>query len=270
MNHKVEAVILDWAGTVVDFGSWAPTSVFVEAFQLAFDFEVTLAEAREPMGLGKWDHIKTLGQLPSVAERWQQQFGRTMTDTDVDTIYSQFMPLQKSKVADYSDPIPGALETLELLRKQGVKIGSCSGYPREVMDLLIPVAKQKGYSPDAVVASDDLAAGARPGPWMALQNVVDLGINNVRHCIKVDDSAPGITEGLNAGMWTVGLTLTGNEAGFTLEEFLAASDEEKAERRCVAEDKFKTAGAHYTIDSIAELPAVISDIERRLNVGDKP
>ena len=106
MDHKIEAVILDWAGTVVDFGSWAPTSVFVEAFQLAFDFEVTLAEAREPMGLGKWDHIKTLGQLSSVAERWQQQFGRGMTEADVDSIYNRFMPLQKSKVADYSDPIP--------------------------------------------------------------------------------------------------------------------------------------------------------------------
>ena len=138
------------------------------------------------------------------------------------------------------------------------------------MDVLIPVAEQKGYKPDAVVASDDLAAGARPGPWMALQNVVELGINNVRHCIKVDDSAPGITEGLNAGMWTVGLTLTGNEAGFTLEEFLAASDDEKTERRRIAEETFEKAGAHYTIDSIADLPAVISDIERRLNEGDKP
>ena len=90
------------------------------------------------------------------------------------------------------------------------------------------------------------------------------------NCIKVDDSTPGITEGINAGMWTVGLTLTGNEAGFTLEEFMTASDGEKSERRRVAEDKLKSAGAHYTIDSIVKLPVVIQDIERRLIEGDKP
>lgn len=67
--EHIEAVILDWAGTVVDFGSWAPTSIFVEAFRQAYGFEVSLAEARAPMGLGKWDHIKTLGNLPEVAER---------------------------------------------------------------------------------------------------------------------------------------------------------------------------------------------------------
>lgn len=62
----IEALILDWAGTVVDFGSFAPTSIFVEAFARAYNFPVTLDEARQPMGLGKWDHIAALGRLPSV------------------------------------------------------------------------------------------------------------------------------------------------------------------------------------------------------------
>ena len=29
---SLQAAILDWAGTVVDFGSFAPTQIFVEAF----------------------------------------------------------------------------------------------------------------------------------------------------------------------------------------------------------------------------------------------
>ncbi|MCW7555749.1 phosphonoacetaldehyde hydrolase [Endozoicomonas gorgoniicola] len=270
MSHNIEAVILDWAGTVVDFGSWAPTSIFVEAFKQAYDFDVSLEEARVPMGLGKWDHIKTLGQLPEVAERWLNQFGHPMADKDVDDIYSAFMPLQKAKVTAFSDPIPGALETVAQLRANNVKIGSCSGYPREVMDILVPAAEAKGYKPDAVVATDDLAAGGRPGPWMALHNVIELGINNVSRCVKVDDSAPGIMEGLNAGMWTVGLTLSGNEAGMTLDEYLEASEAVKEEKRRVAEDKLLSAGAHYVIDTIADLPAVIAQIEQRIANGEKP
>ena len=109
MNNQIEALILDWAGTVVDFGSFAPTAIFVEAFAEAFDFPISLAEARVPMGLGKWDHIHTLGQLPEVAARWQARFGRPMGRSDVDFIYATFMPLQIEAVARYSAPIAGSL-----------------------------------------------------------------------------------------------------------------------------------------------------------------
>ncbi|MCL6272020.1 phosphonoacetaldehyde hydrolase [Sansalvadorimonas sp. 2012CJ34-2] len=263
-GYKVEAVILDWAGTVVDFGSWAPTAIFVEAFRDACDFKITLKEAREPMGLGKWHHIKALGELPAVASRWMNQFGRPMDDKDVDRIYNTFLPLQKVRVAEYSDPIPGSLDTVEWLRHRGIKIGSCSGYPREVLDVLVEAAARKGYRPDAAVACDDLAPGGRPGPWMALQNMIDLHTSSVKHCIKVDDSLPGIYEGLNAGMWTVGLMLSGNETGMTLSQFNEASEQTKEKCRRIAGQKFRSAGCHYIIDSIADLPEVIQDIEKQL------
>ncbi len=48
MKH-LKAVVFDWAGTVIDFGSFAPMGVFVEAFS-RFGIEVSIAEAREPMG----------------------------------------------------------------------------------------------------------------------------------------------------------------------------------------------------------------------------
>ncbi len=69
--NRISALILDWAGTTVDFGSFAPTQIFAEAFRQAFDIEITLEEARVPMGLGKWQHIEALGKLPSVDSRWQ-------------------------------------------------------------------------------------------------------------------------------------------------------------------------------------------------------
>ena len=42
--NRITALILDWAGTTVDFGSFAPTQIFVEAFRQAFDIELTLEE----------------------------------------------------------------------------------------------------------------------------------------------------------------------------------------------------------------------------------
>ena len=79
---KIQAAILDWAGTVVDFGSFAPTQIFVEAFA-EFDVQVSIEEARGPMGMGKWDHIRTLCDQPQITERYKKVFGRAPTDEDV-------------------------------------------------------------------------------------------------------------------------------------------------------------------------------------------
>lgn len=268
--NRITAVILDWAGTTVDFGSFAPTQIFVEAFRLAFDIEITLEEARVPMGLGKWQHIEALGKLPSVNARWQARFGRGMTPADIDAIYAAFMPLQIAKVVDFAAPIAGVVDTISALRAGGLKIGSCSGYPRPVMEKLVPAAAAQGYAPDYWVATDDLAAGGRPGPWMALQNVIALGIDAVPHCVKVDDAAPGIEEGRRAGMWSVGLAVSGNEFGATWEEYQAMSPQEVATRREQAAQTLYAAGAHYVIDTLADLPAVIAQINARLAQGEKP
>lgn len=270
MQHTLEAVILDWAGTVVDFGSFAPTQIFVDAFKAAYDFDLTLAEARRPMGLGKWQHIEALGRDPEIAARWQSRFGIAMRREDVEHLYQTFIPLQVERVGQHGELIPGALDAVQALRARGLKIGSTTGYPRAVMQRLMEVAAAQGYVPDCTVCADDLRAGARPGPWMALANVLELGLGSVAHCVKADDTLPGLLEGRNAGMWTVGLALSGSPCGWTLDEYLAASEAERelARRRVAAE--FAPARPHYVIDTIAALPAVAEDIERRLAAGERP
>lgn len=198
---QLQAAILDWAGTVVDFGSFAPTQIFVEAFA-EFDVQVSIEEARGPMGMGKWDHIRTLCDVPEIAERYRKVFGRTPTDDDVTAIYNRFMPLQIEKIAVHSALIPGALDTLTGLRQDGLKIGSCSGYPKVVMDKVVELAAQNGYVADHVVATDETPNG-RPWPAQALANVIALGIDDVAACVKVDDTVPGILEGrrLKHGPW---------------------------------------------------------------------
>ena len=74
---RFDAVIFDWAGTLVDVGSLAPTQIFVEAFA-AFGITVTLDQARGPMGLSKRDHIRTLLQTPAIATQWLARSGQAL------------------------------------------------------------------------------------------------------------------------------------------------------------------------------------------------
>lgn len=265
----LQAVIFDWAGTLVDFGSLAPTQIFVEAFA-CFGIRITLAQARGPMGLSKWDHIHQLLQDEQIAAQWQTVFGRGPHDGDVDAIYARFMPLQIAKVGAFSAPIAGAVETLQWLRAQGLQVGSCSGYPREVLNQLLPQAAAAGIAPDHVVAGDELPAGGRPGPFMALANVLALGVGDVRACVKVDDTVPGIEEGRRAGMWTVGLSLSGNEVGYSLEAYAQAAPAEVQARVAAATAKLHQAGAHYVVRSVADLPGVLLQIAAAMRAGAGP
>ncbi len=270
MFRPLEAVIFDWAGTMVDFGSFAPTRIFVDAFRQAFDFEISLDEARGPMGLGKWQHIEALGREPAIAARWQARFGEPMATAQVRHIYDTFLPMQIEAVARYSDLIPGAADLAGRLRAAGLKIGSTTGYPRAVIERLVPLADAAGYAPDCVVASDDLAAGARPGPWMALECVNRLAVGAVAHCVKVDDTAPGIAEGVNAGMWPVGLALSGSPAGLTRAQYEAASALELSSIRARVGVELRAAGAHRVVDSVADLDAVLLEFAARLARGERP
>ncbi|MDB5994985.1 MAG: phosphonoacetaldehyde hydrolase [Pseudomonas sp.] len=265
---QLQAVVLDWAGTVVDFGSFAPTQIFVEAFA-EFGVAVSLEEARGPMGMGKWDHIRTLCNQPQIAERYRAVFDRLPTDDDVTALYERFMPLQIEKIALHSALIPGALDAIAALRDKGLKIGSCSGYPAVVMEKVVELARENGYVADHVVATDEVPNG-RPHPAQALANVIALGISDVAACVKVDDTWPGILEGRSAGMWTVALTCSGNALGLTYDQYKALPSDKLAAERARIIKLFEGSRAHYLIDTIVELPAVIEEINARLARGETP
>ncbi|MBN6715495.1 phosphonoacetaldehyde hydrolase [Pseudomonas capsici] len=265
---RLQAVILDWAGTVVDFGSFAPTRIFVEAFA-EFDIDISLRQARGPMGMGKWDHIRTLCDQPAVAEQFYKRFGRQPSDADVTAIYERFMPLQIARVAEHSAPIPGALEAVAKLRERGLKIGSCSGYPKAVMEKVVDLAAAAGYRADHVVATDEVPKG-RPSPAQALANVIALEIDDVAACVKVDDTEPGILEGRGAGMWTVALRFSGNFLGLNWEQFQALSEEQLAVERERIDSLFVASQPHYLIDTLADLPPIIEAINARLSRGESP
>jgi phosphonoacetaldehyde hydrolase len=267
-SGPIQAVILDWAGTTVDHGSIAPVMAFVETFRL-HDVEISVEEARGPMGMHKCDHIRAITQMPLVAALWEAAHGRQPNETDVAAMYEEFIPLQLRVLANYADPIPGAVETIAELRQRGVKIGSTTGYNRQMMNVLVPEAIRRGYQPDSIVCVSDVPAG-RPEPWMALRSAMELRAYPPALCVKVGDTVPDIQEGLNAGMWSVAVALTGNELGLTTGELAALSVDELETRRERAHLRLADAGAHYVIDGIWSLPQVLDDIEERLAGGEQP
>jgi phosphonoacetaldehyde hydrolase len=48
----------------------------------------------------------------------------------------------------------------------GIAIGSTTGYTAEMMQVLLPIAKESGYSPDSIVCPDDVDKIGRPYPYM--------------------------------------------------------------------------------------------------------
>lgn len=264
----IQAVLLDWAGTTMDYGCMAPAVVFVEVYKRQ-GVPITMDEARAPMGAHKRVHIQKISQLDAVRARWQATHGRPPGEADVDRMFAEFVPLQLACLSDYSALIPGTLEAVAEMRRRGMKIGSTTGYLRDMMEINLRDAKRQGYEPDSTVCASDVPAG-RPYPYMCLQNVLNLQVSPMEACVKVDDTVPGVEEGLNAGMWTIGLALSGNEIGLPLAEVRAMDPAELAARRQRAYTRMYQAGAHYVVDSIADVVPCLDAIQARLAGGDRP
>jgi phosphonoacetaldehyde hydrolase len=264
----VEAVLLDWAGTTMDFGCMAPAVVFALVFE-RHGVPITMDEARAPMGAHKRVHIQKITQLDAVRSRWQEVHGRPPTDDDVDAMFADFVPLQLECLSRYSELIPGALETVAALRQRGIRIGSTTGYTTEMTAINLRDAERQGYKPDSTVSASEMPAG-RPYPFMCLQNAINLQVDCVAACVKVDDTIPGVEEGLNAGMWSVGLAVSGNEVGLSLADWQALPAAEQKVKRERAYRRMLQSGAHYVVDTIADLLPCIDDIEARLRRGERP
>jgi phosphonoacetaldehyde hydrolase len=231
----IQAVIFDWAGTMADYGSRAPTEVMKVVFR-EIGVEITDSEARQAMGLPKKEHIRQIASIPRIA-------AALSTSPDIDAIYESFIPKQTAVLANYAGVIPGVIEVVEALRARGIKLGSSTGYTRPMLDLLVAETAKQGLRVDAAYCPDDTGEG-RPAPWMCFANMKALGVYPPSRCVKVGDTPSDIDEGRNAGMWTVGVVDTGNEEGDPA--------------------RLKAAGADFLIPAVANLPPVLDEIEARL------
>lgn len=248
---NLRAVLFDWAGTTIDFGSLAPVEVVRGVFR-EYAIEVTEAEARQPMGKAKIDHLREVLSMPRVAALWIQHYGRPCDEASVMAIYQRFLVMQKSVLAKHADLIPGVRQFVDFLRSRGIKIGSTTGYTRELMDVVLPLAATAGYSPDATVCSDEVAAG-RPAPWSNFRAAELIGVYPMNQVLVVDDSIAGVQAGKHAGCYSVGVTTTGNPFGVSFEAFQHLDETDVSRRHQQAEAEFYAAGADLVVESVAIL-----------------
>jgi len=239
---RIDAIILDWAGTTVDYGSFAPVSAIIIAFE-AFGIKVSIEETRAPMGLPKRKHI----------EKMLENMGYSYTQENVRQIYARFEPALFEVLAKYTDPLPGVIEAIAQIREMGVAIGSTTGYTQAMMDVVVPFAKEKGYAPDCIVCPDDCNGVGRPYPYMLWKNLEKLSIASIHNALKIGDTEVDMQEGKNAGCLSIGV-LKGSS-------MLALNGDEE-----IARQKYMEAGADYVIEDISALPALIKSLNQKEGV----
>jgi phosphonoacetaldehyde hydrolase len=259
---RLKALVLDWAGTTVDFGSVAPARTLQRLFS-SHGIELSDLEVRRDMGLPKKEHVRGILSMPRIREAWARTRGNLPAEPEVDAMYAEFIPMQFSCLADYSAVIPGVSQAVADFRRRGLKIGSTTGYTREMVDQLIASAAQEGYVPDCSVTPGEVGSG-RPHPFMMFECAIRLGVYPMTAIAKAGDTPADILEGLNAGAWSIGVAGTGNGIGLTGEEFAALREREREARLAEARAELERAGAHFVVDSVSDLEPVLDAIDSLL------
>ena len=141
----VQAVIFDWAGTTVDFGSLAPVAAFTRLFA-AQGIDLGLDEARGPMGTEKREHIRQLCALPRITVAWRDLYGESPDEATIDRLYREFVPLQVAAIRDSAQLIPRCREVVTALRGRGIRIGANTGYSRAMLEALAEAAADQSWT----------------------------------------------------------------------------------------------------------------------------
>lgn len=266
--NNISGVIVDWAGTMVDYGCMAPLKVFVDVFKER-GISITNEEARGPMGLKKIDHIRELSKLNSVQNQFREIYNREISEEDVISIYNEFEPKLLSTLENYAEPIDGALKLVDFIKDNNLKLGSTSGYTKVMMEIVVNAAKDRGYSPDYVVAADELKE-ARPYPYMIYKNAIELEMYPLCNVVKIGDTPSDVIEGKNAGTWTIAILKGGSQVGMSKEESLTLTSDLQNEKIESARSIFEDLRADYIVESLECVVDVLKEIDERIESGETP
>ncbi len=273
MSHTkfafLKAVVFDWAGTTIDYGSCAPAAVFQEIFRRQ-GIHITPEQAREPMGRAKKDHIAAIGRMPEVDRAWRAAHaGQSITEGQIDQLYAEFLPLQQETLGRHCQLIDGVPQLADWCRARQLKIGSTTGYTRELLQTVLSAAREQGYEPDCALGAEDARFG-RPAPFLLFEAAQRMGVYPMWHMVKVDDTPVGIQAGRHAGCWTIGITQTGNGVGLSQQEWERLDATQQADCITRAEGGLRAAGAHALARSVADIREILIDFDDQLARGRLP
>lgn len=259
-DTRIQAVIFDWNGTLVDYGCRAPVEALMKAFR-KWDIVVSPEEARSALSRTERDPVRSiLSSKHDCAISACRDIAGIMTDYEVTLM--EMLP-------GYCDMTPRALDVATELRLRKIRIGTTSPYSAQVTGILAWCAGKKGFSPDYVATPVGIP-GTRPHPWMIFDNAMRLGIYPMHAIVKVGDSIQDVREGINAQCWTVGIIKGGMGLGLQREDIHATPRDILQERITSVRKQLTDAGAHYVVDSLSDLLPIIDEINFRMALGQRP
>lgn len=257
----IQAVIFDWAGTTIDYGSRAPIVAFQEAFANV-GINITEAEIRQDMGLDKYTHIHKIINLPAVQNDWQARFQVLPSNDDCDRIYHDFKSILLASLTNFATLKPGMRQLISYMDEHQIVYGTTTGYDAEMLALVLPIAAEQGYRPAVNITSEQTNGIGRPAPAMLELATDKLEITDPTTVMKVGDSINDILEGQNADAISVGVVDGSNLMGLSQAEFSALSAAEQTALRTKVASEYQKVGADYIIESMEELPALIDSINQ--------
>lgn len=255
----IQAVIFDWAGTTVDYGSQAPIIAFKQAFD-HFGIDIPTAEIRQDLGLDKLTHVKKMMSQPEIQSKWSSKYPGVSLEEAIQKIYRQFQKDIVAVLGETSQLKPGVLDLITYLQTQKIKYGTTTGYTQSMLDEVIASASKQGYQPTVNVTSEQTNGVGRPQADMLLLALHQLGISDPANVIKVGDTVNDIFEAKQAHAIAVGVVEGGNLVGLSEEEFANLTVAEQRGLKKKATDELRAAGADYVIDTIADLIRLIPAI----------
>eukprot|EP00164_Ancoracysta_twista_P004368 GFYU01005889.1.p2 GENE.GFYU01005889.1~~GFYU01005889.1.p2 ORF type:complete len:285 (+),score=111.40 GFYU01005889.1:85-939(+) len=265
---KVQAVIMDVEGVVCDYGMNIHADAMVAAFaaknmNISKEQALTQGSGSEPVP--KKNHITAI--LQSISTLWEDTHKKPFNNWDVEAIYKDFLSNVRDKAAGYANAVPGAVECIQRLQRDDVKVVASTDYPTEVSGPVTDAARAGGFKHDAVVTLSDVSADKLPpSPWRMYKAMENLGIWPANAIIRVAGTPQGIAEAHNAGMWTVGIARSPHFGGDSHDEFNAQI---KAGINAAA-DRLYAAGAHVVIEGIWDFEKALDRIQVRASEGQKP
>ena len=263
MSRRIAAVVLDLSGTTVDPYVLAPTLAIKSAFA-KYHIDVSSKLVRKFMGIRKDHHINRILAHKDVRTAWEAVHSTTpRPGIEGKMLFSALMKELPEAVKKFCQPTPGTVEAFEELRRMDIKIGASTGFDRKIVNLLQPLMEKQDVVFDCIVAGGDVPRSNRPLPWMLYQNMFDLGVDDVRQVVKVDDTRSGILEGKFAGAAaSVGVARYSNYMGVDSLFHASQLKNEALEARArESADMLRGAGADHVMADLSELPELIRALQ---------
>ena len=183
---RTKLAVFDMAGTTVD-DRIDGLPLVLKSYDDAFKnhgVEVPMMVLNANRGRDKWTVVKELG------------------GDKAEEIYRDFIGYLKDNTGKIRE-MEGASETFSYLKKENVKVVVGTGFPVEVAE---PLVDHLGWVKDGLVDAwicSELVGASRPDPAMILESMKKYDVTDPKAVIKVDDTAKGVEEGLNAKAYTI-------------------------------------------------------------------